>query len=220
VFTGLERLAAAAGLAAIGFYVCLLAFTTDGPRPDEPVAAEAARIAANTDAIRASAVLGVGGGLCLTAFVILLALGAPRRGVAAVIAIVGATVFCALDLVSEAAITASAQSADTGLGAAAIMSFGHLHTAALLLAFTPLGVALAALANAWPRGRVARWSAYLIAVGGVVAVPALLSVKFDEGPFGPAVMVVFFGMPLWVVATSVGLLRGHGSAPAVASSPE
>jgi hypothetical protein len=50
-------------------------------------------------------------------------------------------------------------------------------------------------------------------------VPALLSVKFDEGPFGPAVMVVFFGMPLWVVATSVGLLRGHGSAPAVASSP-
>jgi hypothetical protein len=206
VFTGLERLAAAAGLAAIGFYICLLAFTTDGPRPDEPVAAEAARIAAHSDAIRASAVLGAGGGVCLTAFVLLLALAAPRRGPAVVAAVVAATIFCALDLVSEAAVTVSAQSADTGLGAAAIMSFGHLHTTTLLLAFAPLGVALAALATAQPRGRIARWSAYLIATGGILCAPALLSVKFDEGPFGPGVVIVFLGMPIWVVATSVSLL--------------
>jgi hypothetical protein len=207
MFPGTERFAAAAGMAAIGFYLCLLAFTTDGPRPNEPVAAEAARIAANTDAIRMSAVLGAAGGICLSAFVVLLACSAPSRGLAAVIAVVSATIFCALDLVSEAAIAASAQSADTGLGPAVIMSFGHLHTTTLLLAFAPLGVALAALATAWPRRRIARWSAYIIAAGGLLCVPALLSVKFDEGPFGPAVVLVFLGMPIWVVATSIGLIR-------------
>jgi len=206
-------------LAAIGLYGALLAFTTDGPRPNEPVAAEAVRIAADAEAVRASAVLGAAAGLCLTAFIVLLALAAPRRGPAAITAVVAATVFCALDMVSAAAIAASAQSADTGLGPAAIMSFGHLHTTALLLAFAPLGVALAALATAWPRRRIARWSAYAIAAGGLLSMAALLSVNFDEGPFGPAVVVIFFGMPLWVLATSVSVLRDSRSpAPAVASS--
>jgi hypothetical protein len=220
VFTGLERLAAAAGFAAIGLYICLLAFTTDGPRPNEAVTAEAARVAAHSDAMRVSAVLGAAGGVCLTAFVVLLALAAPTRGRAAVVAVVAATVFCALDLVSEAALTVSAQSADTGLGPAAIMGFGHLHTVALLLAFAPLGVALSALATAWPRRRVARWSAYLIAVAGVLCLPTLLSVNFDEGPFGPAVVIVFLGMPVWVVATSISVLRSRRRpvAPTAAAS--
>jgi hypothetical protein len=218
VFEGLERLAAAAGLVAIGLYIGLLAFTTEGPRPNEPVAAEAARITAHSDAIRASAVLGAAGGICLTAFVLLLALAAPRRGPAAAAAVVSITIFCALDLVSEAAVAASAQSADTGLGPAAIMSFGHLHSTTLLLALAPLGLSLSALATAWPRRRPARWGAYLIAVGGLLCVLTLLSVKLDEGPFGPGPMIVFFGMPIWVTATSIGLLRSDGRSAAALGS--
>jgi hypothetical protein len=202
-----ERLAGIAGLTAIATFVANLSFTAEGPSPVADPVVESARIAADSDAIRLSAVLGAVGGIGLAAFVLLLALAASERSLAQTVAILSAGVFCALDLTSEAALAASAQSADTGLGPDAVMSFGHLHSTTLLIAFAPLAISFAAVAHTRTSARATRWSAVLLAIAGSLTLLTLLSAKLDEGPFGVAVVIVFLGMPIWIVALSIGLLR-------------
>lgn len=165
-------------------------------------------VGSNAALERTSALLGVLQALALTGFVVALALGVrARRPYASGGAALAAVVYCSLALTSMAALAASAQAADTGLGKAAVMGIGHLHSTTLVIAFVPLGVALLSLAASGLFGRAATWSAVVIGVCGVLATFALLDAKLDEGALGVPILVAFLGSQIWTAVVSAGLLR-------------
>ena len=209
----LRRVAGICGLSSVALLVANLVFTVDGPRPLGDASLETARIVANSDAIRTSALLGVLQTLALTGFVVALALVVrARRPYAFGGAAVAAVVYCSLALTSMAALAASAQAADTGLGTAAVMGIGHLHSTTLLIAFVPLGIALLSLAASGLFGRVATWSAVMIGACGVLATFALLDTKLDQGGLGMPVAIAFLGSQIWTAVVSAGLLRRRSRA--------
>jgi len=203
----LQRVAGLCGLASVGLLVGNLSLTAEGPRPNRNAAAETARILADSDAIRLSAVLGVLGAITFAGFALALALMIrDQRPHAALGVAAAASIYCALALTSFAALAASAQAADTGLEAAAVMGFGHLHSTTLLIAFAPLGGVLIGLAASGLFGRVATWSAITVGSCAILSVLTLFSVKLDEGPFGAPLVVAFLGIPVWMLIISARLL--------------
>lgn len=209
----LERIAAAFGLGYVALFAGLLAFTTDGPDPTLPAAEEMARAASEGGAMRASALLGFAASLAFAGFSACLALVLIRRGetVAAVLAAVAGAVAGATNAVSSAALIVAVAAADRGLGADVFAAFGDLHTVALLLELAPLGVVLLA---AWRAGlgRILSWMGLVVGIGCIVASGAVLSEDFDRGPLGLAVVIWFVGLPLWLIATSIVLIR-RGARP-------
>jgi len=98
------------------------------------------------------------------------------------------------------------EAADRKLDAGVFAAFGDLHTAALLLELAPLGVVLL---MAWRArlGRIVSWMGIVVGIGCVVAAGAVMSKDFDRGPLGVAVVIWFVGLPLWLIATSIVLIR-------------
>lgn len=204
----LERLAAAFALGYVGLFVGLLAFTTDGPDPTLPQAEEMARAVSESGAMRASALLIFAASLLFTGFAACLALMLERRGerTAAVLAVVAGAIATAINAVSAAGLIVAVEAADRALGADVFAAFGDLHTAALLLELAPLGVVLI-LAWRAGLGRVVSWMGLVVGIGCVIASGAVMSQEFDRGPLGIAVVIWFLGFPLWLVVTSIVLIR-------------
>ena len=204
----LERIAAAFGLGYVVLFACLLAFTTDGPDPTLPPAEEMARAASESGAMRASALLGFAASLAFAGFAACLALILARRGetIAAALTAVAGAVAAATDAVSAAGLIVAVEAADRKLDAGVFAAFGDLHTAALLLELAPLGVVLL---MAWRArlGRIVSWMGIVVGIGCVVAAGAVMSKDFDRGPLGVAVVIWFVGLPLWLIATSIVLIR-------------
>jgi hypothetical protein len=204
----LDRLAALFALAYVGLFVGLIAFTTNGPDPTLQPADEMARAVSEGSAMRASALLGFAGSIALAGFATCLALmllrGGDARG-AAFMAVAGVLV-AAIDAVSAAALITAVEAADRDLGAGVFAAFGDLHTAALLFELPAVGFVVL-LAWRVHLGRIVSWLGAVVGLGCVLAVAAVMSRDFDQGPFGFAVMIWFIGLPIWLVVTSIVLLR-------------
>jgi hypothetical protein len=121
----------------------------------------------------------------------------------------------AIWLVSAAALAAVPQLADSGQGPDLITALGDLHTTLFFALAAVLGIAL--LLCGWLLwDTLPRWSCWLAVAEGVCGVLAsfTLGVKdFDLGSGVPPVFVApyFFGLPLWIAATSVVLALGRGA---------
>jgi len=204
----LDGLAAAFALGYVGLFASLLIFTTDGPDPTLPPAEEMARAVSESGAMRASALLAFAAGLSFAGFAACLVLMLARRGetAAAVLTALAAAVATAIDGVSAAALVVSVEAADRALSADVFAAFGDLHTAALLFELAPLGVVLI-LAWRAGLGRPLSWTGLVVGIGCVIASGAAMSEEFDRGPLGIAVVIWFLGLPLWLIATSIVLLR-------------
>src|SRR5437879_10315 len=68
---------------------------------------------------------------------------------------------------------------------------------------------LAAGAGDAVRSRTWRAVTILIACAGVASAALVLDVRMDTGPFGFIVILPFWGLPVWVAAMSVRLIRGR-----------
>jgi len=208
----LERLAALFALAYVGLFVGLIAFTTNGPDPTLQPADEMARAVSEGTAMRASALLGFAASIAFSGFATCLALMLLRRGDtrgAALTAVAGGLV-AAIDAVSAAALITAVEAADRDLGAGVFAAFGDLHTAALLFELPAVGFVLL-LAWRIHFGRIVSWLGVVVGLGCVLAAGAAIR-DFDQvhragGPFGFAVVLWFIGLPIWLVVTSIVLLR-------------
>jgi hypothetical protein len=159
--------------------------------------------------IRLAGLFGLSATLSFAGFALGLAMLAfHRRAVAAaVISAGGGLIFGAVWIVSFAAVVASAQAAQTGLSADATMAMGHLHSVSLLLGFAPAGAVLLGSAAAGLWGRTLMVAAVLIGVAAMTASATLLSVDLDRGPLAALVAASFLGIPVWVTAAAITLLR-------------
>ena len=204
----LDRLGAAFALGYVGLFACLLIFTTDGPDPTLPPAEEMARAVSESSAMRASALLAFAAGLSFAGFAACLVLMLARRGetTAAVLTAFAAAIATAIDAVSAAALVVAVEAADRALGVDVFAAFGDLHTAALLFELAPLGVVLI-LAWRAGLGRTLSWMGLVVGLACVIASGAVMSDEFDRGPLGIAVVIWFLGLPLWLIVTSIVLLR-------------
>jgi hypothetical protein len=210
----LHRVTALCGLAYVTLLVLNIAVTTTGPLPNGSVPAEAARMASEGIEVRLSALLGLFGTAAFGGFVVGLALLAVYRGrlAAAAVMAAGGVVHCAVWMVSFAALADSAQAAQTGLPAEATMAMGHLHSTTLLLGFAPAGVVLIASAAAGIWRRIGTIAALLVALAALVAPACVLSIDMDMGPRGAPLVVAFWGIPAWIAAGAITLLRRHPQA--------
>jgi hypothetical protein len=208
----LARTTGVAGLLYAGAAVANLVGTTDGPRPDAAAVKEVARIAAESTAIRWSAVLGVLSAIAFCAFTTGLALLISRSGrttTGAALAVAG-VMTSAIWIVSFASLAAAAQSAQTGARPDVTMALGALHSTTLLASFATAGAALlASVAAAAVRTRSTRAVTTLIGCAGLASALLVLDVHLDTGPFGVVVVLPFLGLPLWVAAMSVWLIVGR-----------
>jgi hypothetical protein len=163
--------------------------------------------------MRASAVLGFAAALAFAGFSLCLGLLLTRTGhpFAGAAAASGGVIFASADVVSSAALVVAVEAADRGLGSSVFAAFGDLHTAALLLALAPSGIVLLAAYRAG-FGRILSWAGIVIGLGCIVAAGAVMSEDFDRGPLGAAVVLWFLGLPLWLVAASIVLVRRRETA--------
>jgi hypothetical protein len=210
--TRLARTTGIAGLLYVTGVVANIVGTTDGPRPNADAVKEAARITAESTAIRWSALLGVFGALAFCAFTTGLALliARPGRGVTGAALAVAGIMTGALWIVSYAALAAAAQAAQTGARPDVTLALGSLHSVTLLASFATAGAALlAAVAADVVRTRTARAVTTVTACAGVASAFLVLDVELDTGRFGFLVILPFFGVPIWVAATSVRLVLGR-----------
>jgi hypothetical protein len=187
--------------------------TTDGPDPVEPAAREAARIAAHVPAIRWSGLLGLVGDVAFGAFGVGAALVVRRLGddLRAALIVAAAVTTAALWSCSDAALVASAQAAQGGLSADVTMIMGHLHSTTLIAGFAPAGATVLLASVAGLFGRATRATGTLVGAAGLLASTALLSPSLDRGPMGIAVVIVFLGLPLWLVIVAAPLLLGRSA---------
>ena len=222
MFLALERIAAAFALGYVVLFACLLAFTTDGPDPTLPVAEEKARAASESAAMRASALLGFGATLAFTGFAVCLAIMLAKRGdhLGAALTAAAGGVTAAIDAVSAAGLVVAVEAADRDFSADVFAAFGDLHTAALLLELAPLGCVLL-LAWRAKLGRLVSWLGLIVGIGCIIGTGAVMSEEFDRGPLGIGVVIWFIGLPLWLIVTSVVLIRRSGrSTTALMQTPE
>ena len=189
--------------------------TTDGPDPVEAAAREAARIAAHATAIRWSGLLGLLGALAFGGFGVGAALLTRSRGreVLATLIAAASVTTAALWACSFAALIASAQAAQGGLSSDATVLMGHLHSTSLIAGFAPAGGAVLLCCAAGLFGRMVRVVGTVPGVAGVVACTALLSSSLDRGPLGFAVVVVFLGLPLWLLLVAAVVLTSTRRSP-------
>jgi hypothetical protein len=111
-------------------------------------------------------------------------------------------------VVSFAALAAAAQSVQTGARPDLTMALGDLHSVTLLMSFATAGATLlAAVAGDAVRSRTWRAVIILIACAGVASAALVLDVRVDTGPFGFIVILPFWGLPVWIAAISVRLVR-------------
>ncbi len=209
---GLGRGTAASGLVYVVALAANVIGTTDGPRPNAPAVKEAARIAAQHTAIRWSALLGLVGSIAFCAFVIGLALLAMRAGrqVAAAALATAGVLTTGLSLVSFAALATAAQVAQRGAPPDLTLAFGDLHSTTLLAAFATSGAVLVgALVAGLLQSRPGQLATLVVAVAAIASAALVLDERLDMGPFGGVVVVPFLGLPIWVAAMSVRLLRGR-----------
>jgi hypothetical protein len=204
-----RRATAACGLSFVILFVLGTVLTTTGPLPNGQVESEAARMASQGGDIRLAGLFGLFATLSFAGFA--LGLGmlafARRAAAAAAVSAGGGLIFGAVWIVSFAAVVASAQAAQTGLSADATMAMGHLHSVSLLLGFAPAGVVLLSSAAARLWGRTLTVAAVLIGVAAMTASATLLSVDLDSGPLAALVATSFLGIPVWVTAAAITLLR-------------
>jgi hypothetical protein len=211
--TGAARVMAVGGLLFAVLLVVNVMTTANGPDPVEPAATEAARIAAHGTAIRWSGLLGLFGDLAFGAFGVGAALVARSRGadLLAGLTAAAAVTTAALRACSFAALVASAQAAQGGLSPDATMILGHLHSTTLIAGFAPAGASLLFCCAADVFGRATRATGALVGAAGVLASTALLSPSLDRGPMAIAVVVVFLGLPLWLLVMAVPVLLGRSA---------
>ena len=216
----LDRLAAVFALGYVGLFAGLIMFTAEGPDPTLPPAEEMARAVSESGAIRASAVLLLASSLAFAGFAACLALILARRGdtTAAALTAVEGAVATATKLTSAAGLIVAVEAADRALSADVFAAFGDLHTAALLFALAPVGVVLL---MAWRAGlgRTVSWFGIVVGIACIVAAGAVMSAEFDRGPLGIAVVIWFLGLPVWLIATAIVLIR-RGTHARVVPSPE
>ena len=215
----LTRIAALFALGYVALFIGLIAFTTNGPDPTLRPGDEMARAVTEGGAMRASALLGFAASLSFAGFAVSLAVLLARSGdvLGAALTAVSGGLVAAIDAISAAALIVAVEAADRGLGAGVFAAFGDLHTAALLLELPPVGFVLV---FAWRAqlGRVVSWLGLVVGAGCVLGPAAAMSQDFDRGPFGFAVVIWFVGLPLWLIATSIVLLRRSRQADAAPAS--
>jgi hypothetical protein len=211
--TGAARVMAVGGLLFAVLLVVNVMTTANGPDPVEPAATEAARIAAHATAIRWSGLLGLLGDLAFGAFGVGAGLVARAWGADLLAALTGAAALITVGLwsCSDAALVASAQAAQGGLSTDATMIMGHLHSTTLIAGFAPAGATLLFCCAADMFGRATRATGSVVGAAGVLASTALLSPSLDRGPMGIAVVVVFLGLPLWLLVMAVPVLLGRSA---------
>jgi hypothetical protein len=215
----LRRTAGAAGLVAVASLVANLAFTTDGPRPDLPAATEAARAVSQAGQLRVSAILLVVFALAVGVMLLVLADlvpgHAPGRRLGAGVLRFAAGIATAVLLVSAATLAAVPEVAQSQLTPDLVTGLGDVHTTLFFANAPVFGMAL--LLVAWLLADVVpRWTCWLAAVVGACGVLscATLGVEdFDLGGGWPAAFGApfFFGLPLWMVSTSIVLNLGRGA---------
>lgn len=211
-----RRATAACGLSFVVLFVLGTVVTTTGPLPNGSVESEAARMAAEGGDIRLAGLFGLFATMSFAGFALGLALLAVHRraAAAALVSAGGGLVFGAVWIVSFAAVVASAQAAQTGLSADATMAMGHLHSVSLLLGFAPAGAVLLSSAAAGLWGRALTVAAVLVGAAAMAASATLLSVDLDRGPLAALVGASFLGIPVWVTAAAIALLRRrYGTLP-------
>ena len=207
------RVMAVGGMLFAVLLVVNVTTTASGPDPVLPATTEAARIAAHATAIRWSGLLGLLGAQAFGAFGIGAALVARGRGadLLAALTAAAAVTTAALWSCSFAALVASAQAAQRGLSPDATMIMGHLHSTTLIAGFAPAGATLLLSCAAGTFGRATRATGALVGAAGLLASTALLSPSLDRGPMGIAVVVVFLGLPLWLLVMAVPVLLGRAT---------
>lgn len=216
-----RRATASCGLSFVVLFVLGTVVTTTGPLPNGSVESEAARMASEGGDVRLAGLFGLFATMSFTVFALGLALLAFHRRAAApaVVSAGGGLVFGAVWIVSFAAVVASAQAAQTGLSPDATMAMGHLHSVSLLLGFAPAGAVLLSSAAAGLWGRTLSVAAVLVGAAAMTAPATLLSVDLDRGPLAALVGASFLGLPVWVTAAAITLLRRRSTTQAHAETP-
>lgn len=223
--TSVRRAAGISGIVAVVAMIANLSFTTDSPRPDKPAAAEAARALSEAGALRASALLIVVMAVGIGAMLVLLAELAPtntpvRRAAASLLRGV-AIAATAVWLVSASALAAVPQVVHSKLSDDFVIALGDLHTTLFFADAALVGTGFV-LAGWTLSGVLPRWSTWLgilVGVCGVITSATMAIQDFDLGHGLPVPFVVpyFFGLPLWLLSTSVVLLvKSEGRVPSPA----
>ena len=208
------RVMAVGGMLFAVLLVVNVTTTASGPDPVLPATTEAARIAAHATAIRWSGLLGLLGAQAFGAFGIgaaLVANGGREGHLLAALTAAAAVTTAALWSCSFAALVASAQAAQRGLSPDATMIMGHLHSTTLIAGFAPAWATRLLSCAAGTFGRATRATGAPVGAARLLASTALLSPSLDRGPMGIAVVVVFLGLPLWLLVMAVPVLLGRAT---------
>jgi hypothetical protein len=220
-----ERLAAAGGIAFVALIVA--SFLTPGT-PDR--GAVDAAIASELTDERTGILFGVYlGGLATIAFLAFAGgLWHALRRVegeiagASVLSLVGAVLTAAGILVANGAVLALVYAADEGRNAGVLRALLELGDAAFIPGGFALAVFLGGTAlSAIPTGALPRWlgwPAAVLAAAYVVSLGGIFSEQDEGGALGAAFFVTLLMTFLWVLATSIVLLRRE-AAPGRARPP-
>jgi hypothetical protein len=207
------------GGAGVLFFVAILAgfFLPSTPDDETPTEEIVASVAADSRGLSAGVWLTGLAGLLFLVFAVGLVARLRARGSdedGSRLALLGAAGTSVL-LVLSAMVTATlVEAADDGREAAAVRALFELdETLFVGLAFTFaaffLGAGIAGLSGGLPRWLA--WSAVALAGGFVVGSAGLLDLVDDGGPLGAVLFAVFTLALPWILAASIGLLRGGGA---------
>jgi hypothetical protein len=224
----LDRVGAAAGIAAVALLVALFNVFPAIPAPNKGIDAIARSAATDRSVHLLAAYVGTLMGGALVVFGVCVAAALRRRDMRGdgwwLLALAGITVAGATGVVADALVIVLVRAVGHGVGGDALwLAYGGDHWLGALMgvpiAIFLLGVGMGSRATGlFPRWL--SWAAIVLAAAFTLGAGSVAGDEVDGGPLGLVLFVGYLGLSVWIVAVSVVLWRkAPGERVAMAPSP-
>lgn len=219
----LDRVGAAAGIAAVTLLVTMIAVLPALPGPDRPIAEITESAIDDRGSLLLGSYLGalMAGALLVFGAAVAAAIRRPDPNSGWwIVALVGIAGTAAVGIVSNALVVAFVRAVEHGArGESLWIGYSGDHALGTLMA-VPLGIfLLGAGLGARAAGALPRWLTWVAVAGAAALLVGAGSITGDElegGPLGIPLVLGYLAVLVWIVATSVTLWRGQSeSFPAV-----
>jgi len=213
----LDRVGAAAGIAAVALLVTLIAGLPALPGPDSPIEEIAEAAFADRGSLLLGSYLGalMGGALLVFGAAVAAVIRRADGDEGWWIVALAGTAATAIGIVSNALVVAFVRAVENGAqGDALWVGYSGDHALGTLIA-VPLGVFLfGAGMGARASGALPRWLAWVAIVSAtalIVGAGSITGGELEGGPLAVPLLLGYLGLLVWIVATSVVLGRGRPS---------
>ena len=224
----LDRVGAAAGIAAVALLLALFTVFPAIPAPNKGIASIARSATTDRDAHLLAAYVGTLMGGALVVFGVAVAAGVRRSDARGdgwwILALAGITVAGAIGIVADALVIVLVRAVGHGVGGDALwLAYGGDHWLGALMG-VPIGIFLLGVGMGSRATRLLprwlSWSSIVLAAAFTLGAGSVTGDEVDGGPLGPVLFFGYLGLLVWIVGVSVALWRRDpGARVEVAPTP-